>query len=471
MVFFGREIESATHITADFAVEFGATLFLAGRLNDTHGGMVTGGVYNVVLVGEAVILFALVHRVAILGASRRYNGHCEGVLRGENLFGRSSVTVLAVQRPDTILVMRGLRGDSAFVPDMTRATVGVSRGMRSVTLAVHQHSTLLGAGSLFQTLGICKVPVVAADSGHRLQNSFVAALIVAIHPTLALGLTGRLLNDFAKARVIVGMYLDDIFGLCCATNSAGEGLDASFGSGRFLRYCAFVPLMLTSCRKVFHMLIIVAALTDIVYAARSATGSGSSDFLILMAQRSNRRILIGLCGILIAGMQRVTVLCAGRSDHSFREGIAQCRNYFLMHMGLVILTGIGALTVFFAGRFLRYNAFVPSVSRRRNRFRVGVVLIIQASEGLNTILGAGRSLGDSTIIPLMTQSRDFLGLSLCAAGILALVGLNASCRTGCCRRNCTGVPSMTQCIRIIAFFRSERNPGRRCKWYSPFLCR
>ena len=60
--------------------------------------------------------------------------------------------------------------------------------------------------------------------------------------------------------------------------------------------------MLTSCRKVFHMLIIVAALTNIVYAARSATGSGSSDFLILMAQRSNRRILIGLCGILIAGV-------------------------------------------------------------------------------------------------------------------------------------------------------------------------
>ena len=54
----------------------------------------TGGVYNVVLVGEAVILFALVHRVAILGASRQDNGHGEGVLRGENLFGRSSVTLL-----------------------------------------------------------------------------------------------------------------------------------------------------------------------------------------------------------------------------------------------------------------------------------------------------------------------------------------------------------------------------------------
>ncbi len=292
--------------------------------------------------------------------------------------------------------------------------------MRSVTLAVHQHSALLGAGSLFQTLGICKVPIMAADSWHRHQHSFVAPLVVAVHPTLALGLTRRLLDDFAKARVIVGMHLGDVLGLRFAANGAGEGLDASFGSCRFLRYCAFVPLMLTSGRKVTHMLLIVAALTNIVYAARSATGSGSSDFLILMAQRSNRRILIGLCGILIAGMQRVTVLCAGRSDHRFREGIAQCRNYFLMHMGLVILAGVGALTVFFfVGRFLRYNAFVPSVSRRRNRFRVGVVLIIQASEGLNTILGAGRSLGDNTIIPLVAQHRDFLSLSLCAAGILA----------------------------------------------------
>lgn len=452
----------------------------------------TGGVYNVVLVREAVIFVALVHRVTVLGASRRDNGNGEGVLGGQDLFGHGRIAVLAMQRPDAILIIGGLRGDSAFVPDMTRATVGVSHGMRSVTLAVHQHSALLGAGSLFQTLGICKVPIMAADSCHRLQNSFVAALVVAVHPTLALGLTRGLLDDFAKARVIVGMYLDDIFGLCCATNSAGKGLDTGLGSGRLLRYNAFIPLMLTSGRNVTHMLLIVAALADIVYAARSATGSGSSDFLILMAQRSNRRILIGLCGILIAGMQRVTVLSASRRNDSFREGIAQCRNHFCIHMGPVILAGIGALAVFFVGRFLRYNTSVPSVSSRRNRFRVGVAPIIQASEGLNTILGAGRNLGDSTIIPLVAQSRDFLSLSLCATGILALIGLytdnfagsgrcdsaiiplmtqsrdflglslcaaitgagiglNASCRTGRRCSNCTGIPSMTQCIRIIAF--------------------
>lgn len=249
MVFFGREIESAAHITADGAVDFGTTLFLAGRLYDTLSGMVTGGVYNVVLVREAVILIALVHRVAVLGASRRDDSHSKGVLCGENLFGRSSVTVLAMQRPDAILIIGRLRGDSAFVPDMTRATVGVSHGMRSVTLAVHPHSALFGAGSLFQTLGICEVPIMAADSCHRLQDSFVAALVVAVHPTLALGLTRRLLHDFAKARVIVGMYLSNIFGLCCLANLAGEGLDASLSSGRLLRYNAFIPLMLTGGRS------------------------------------------------------------------------------------------------------------------------------------------------------------------------------------------------------------------------------
>jgi len=124
---------------------------------------------------------------------------------------------------------------------------------------------------------------------------------------------------------------------------------------------------------------------------------------------------------------------------------------------------------------------------------VGMALVVLAGEGLNAILGAGRSLGDSTIIPLMAQRRDFLSLSLCAAGILTLeglyanclacsrrcysaliplmtqsrdflglslcaaitsagIGLNTSCRTGRCRCDCTGIPGMPQCIRIIAFF-------------------
>lgn len=142
-------IDNAAHIAADGAVDFGATLFLAGGLNDTLSGMMTGGVYNVVLVRKAVIFVALVHRVAVLGASRLDDSHSKGILCGENLFGRSRVTVLAMQRPDAILIIGRRGSDDAFVPDMTRATVGVSHGMRSVALAVHQHSALFGAGSLF----------------------------------------------------------------------------------------------------------------------------------------------------------------------------------------------------------------------------------------------------------------------------------------------------------------------------------
>ena len=452
MVFFGREIESAAHITADDAVDFGATLFLAGRLYDALSGTMTGGVYNVVLVREAVILIALMHRVAVFGTSRQNNGNGEGVLGGQDLFGLGRIAVLAMQSLFTVLFISRRGSDDTLVPDVTSTAVVVGHGMGSVALAVHPHGALLGAGGLFQAFGVLGVPIMVADSGHRHQHSFVAPLVAAVHPTLAFSFAIRSLDDFAKARVIVGMHLGDVFGLCCLAYLAGEGLDASFGGCRLLGDDALIPLMFTSDRQLFHMLLVVAALTNIVYAAKSTTGSRSSDFFVLMAQRRNRRILVRLCGILIAGMQRVTGLSAGRSNDSFREGIAQSGNYFFMYMGLVILAGIGALTVFFVGRFLRYNAFVPRVSRRRNRFRVGVVLIIQASEGLNTILGAGRSLGDSTIIPLMAQSRDFLGLSLCAAGILAFIGLNASCRTGRCRCDCTGIPGMPQCIRIIAFF-------------------
>ena len=83
MVFFGRNIESAAHFTTGDAVDFGATFFLTSGLDNTLRGTMTGGVYNIVLVGEAVILIALVHRVAIFGASRRNNGNGEGVLGGQ----------------------------------------------------------------------------------------------------------------------------------------------------------------------------------------------------------------------------------------------------------------------------------------------------------------------------------------------------------------------------------------------------
>ena len=105
-----------------------------------------------------------------------------------------------------------------------------------------------------------------------------------------------------------------------------------------------------------------------------------------------------------------------------------------MHMGLVILTGIGALAIFFVSCFLGNNTIVPSVSRRRNNFCIGMGCIVQAGESLDAVLSAGRSLGDSAIIPLVPTSRDFFGLGLCAAGILALVGLLADTLTGGGRR-------------------------------------
>ena len=74
-----------------------------------------------------------------------------------------------------------------------------------------------------------------------------------------------------------------------------------------------------------------------------------------------------------------------------------------MHMGLVILAGIGALAIFFVSCFL----------------------------------------GNNTIIPLVAQSRDFFGLGLCAAGILALVGLYTDSLTGSGRGDSAIIPLVT----------------------------
>ena len=97
MVFLGRDIESAAHFTAGDAVYFGATLFLTSGLDNTLRGTMTGGVYNVVLVREAVVLIALMHRVAVFGTSRRNNGNGECVLGGQDLFSLGRITVLAMQ--------------------------------------------------------------------------------------------------------------------------------------------------------------------------------------------------------------------------------------------------------------------------------------------------------------------------------------------------------------------------------------
>lgn len=98
---------------------------------------------------------------------------------------------------------------------------------------------------------------------------------------------------------------------------------------------------------------------------------------------------------------------------------------------------------------------VPSslVPQSRDFFGLGLCAAgILALEGLYTGSLTGSGLSDSAVIPLMTQCLDFLGLSLIAAITDAGIGLNTSVRAGRCRCDCTSVPSMAQCIRIIAFF-------------------
>ena len=110
---------------------------------------------------------------------------------------------------------------------------------------------------------------------------------------------------------------------------------------------ALIPLMLASGRQVFHMLLIVAALTNIVYAAKSTTGGGSSDFPCTdgpAQQQAYPGTSLRDSRCRCAACSRP---CAGRRNDSFGEGIAQCRNYFLMHMGLVIFAGVGALAILF----------------------------------------------------------------------------------------------------------------------------
>lgn len=214
------------------------------------------------------------HRVAVLGASRLNNGNGEGVLGGQDLFSLGRIAVLAIQSLFTVFVISRRSSDDAFISDVTSTAVVVGHGMGSIALTVHQHGALFGAGSLFQAFGVLGVPIMVADSGHRLQHSFVAPLVAAVHPTLAFSLAIGSFDDFAKARVIVDMDLSNIFGLYCLAHAAGEGFDARFGGSGLLGDDALIPLMLASGRQVFHMLLIVAALTNIVYAPRAPQVAG-----------------------------------------------------------------------------------------------------------------------------------------------------------------------------------------------------
>ena len=421
--------------------------------------MVTGGVYNVVLVGEAVIFVALVHRVAVLGASRRDNGNSEGVLGGQDLFGHGRIAVLAVQGLDAVLVMRGLGSDDTLIPDMTSTTIGVGHGMGSIALAVHQHSARLGAGSLFQAFGVLEVPVVAADSGHRNENFAVAAIIGAVHPTLALSLARGLLDDFTETRVLMDMDLGNALGLGLVADGAGIGLDARLGGGRLLGDNALVPLMLLIDGDIADMLLIVAALTDLIYTASVLAGGGSSDFLVLMTQRRDDVVLEGLGGIFHALVHGIAVLSAGRSDHGLVVGVTQSRN--ALGVGITaVVAGEGLDTVLGVGGLGGHNAVIVIVTGCGDDLGVGMALVVLASEGLDAILGTGSSLGDNAVIVVMTQRGNLLGLSLGAAIVQALVGLHTGSLTGSRRGDSTIVPLVTHSRDDLSLGRAITRAGK-----------
>ena len=125
------------------------------------------------------------------------------------------------------------------------------------------------------------------------------------------------------------------------------------------------------------MLLIVAALTDLVYAALILAGGGSSDFLVLVTQRGDNVVLEGLGSIFHALMHGIAILSAGRSDHGLVVGVAQSRN------------ALG----------------------------VGITAVV-AGEGLDTVLGVGRLGGHNTVIVIVTGCGDDLG------------GRYGSCRSG-----------------------------------------
>ena len=174
--------------------------------------------------------------------------------------------------------------------------------MGSIALAVHQHSALLGAGSLFQAFGVLEVPVVAADSGHRNENFAVAAIIGAVHPTLALSLARGLLDDFTKTRVLMDMDLGNALGLGLVADGAGVQLLACLGAGSSFSHNAVVPLVVFGNRQFFNKLGIVAALADIFHLACVLAGGRGDDSFIVVAQRVGVVVLVGFFGVLVAGV-------------------------------------------------------------------------------------------------------------------------------------------------------------------------
>ena len=188
------------------------------------------------------------------------------------------------------------------------------------------------------------------------------------------------------------------------------------------------------------MLLIVAAFTDLIYAASVLAGGGSSDFLVLMTQCRDDVVLEGLGGIFHALVHGIAVLSAGRSDHGLVVGVTQSRN--ALSVGITASRagkGLDALLV--DGRFLGHDTLIIGV-----RGLVGEITLVSKTRNLIALIdgialgsaGGGNDLQD---VVGLVQRRNLLSTGLTA--ILALEGLDAGLGVGGSFRHGAVIPAMT----------------------------
>ena len=177
-------------------------------------------------------------------------------------------------------------------------------------------------------------------------------------------------------------------------------------------------------RQFFDKLGIVAALADIFHLACVLAGGRGGDFLVIMAQRVGVVILVGLFGVLIAGVQCVALLGAGGGNYGFRKGVFLGRDGLGVGVGRVVFAGKGHFAVALVGRLFGDFTRIPFVTQLCNGLSFGMAGIIFASVGFNTVFRAGRLSSNLPVVPVVSKRRDSLGLGVVSI-VLAGVGLHA----------------------------------------------
>ena len=248
------------------------------------------------------------------------------------------------------LGLAGRRGsDCAVIPLVAQR--GDSLGLRvaGITLAnVSQHA-LCGAGRRGRDRAV--IPVMA-ECSNGLRLGFGAAIVGAFVGLFALGLAGRRGSDCAVIPLVA--QRGDALGLRCAVAGAGVGQYALCGAG---------------CR------------------------GGDNAVVVIMAEGGSVVALLGQVLVLVADVDGVALLGAGRGDGL---ALVPC----LIQHGDVLGAGLAA-----------------------NR----------AGKGFHTLFVNRRRLGDNTIIPAVGQLGGVLALVGQAGNLVALVNRVALGRAG--RRN------------------------------------